>query len=431
MSTNPIDFQLDRPENSDELTYRPHGVCTIKLKISSATKDQPALRLRVKDILSDDIAGGTFRGFPENNDALMVSWGGGHEPGPCVKPKDFLHFKEDPVELLKGETSYIYFNLTHIKPSDLPESAVLTIEAYNPADNTITSTLTLTLVRPTDIPEKLRLILSDPDDSDIWRIGEGSHLQSYDPRWWPEGVNYAPEARDLPLTIHRQENKLKLYWGDAAKPIIVITDRTEPSILIPGSHQKDYLNSVLFDLFNFDDNHLALRVWFYWLNKHIGGDNFFGRHEVPDAERFDFILRKETGKPIFVCTDLHWSEMWGEVQEPPLEVSLGLSRKKILEEIKKKAQGTADKAFSAPAKWLGLKKEAEEPINEAQEAHNPINFIRLRTAALYKTDELEKVRDKGSEAHVPQMHGVIEYHRSRFGRSKRNQMISNDVRLVF
>jgi hypothetical protein len=431
MTNNALDFQLDQPQNNGRLTYRPFGITTLKLKITSQTKDQPALRLRVRRQTTADLNHGTFRGYPDDTDALMVSWGGGHEPGPCVKPKDFLHFREDPVPLPQGEESYIYFNLTHIKPDDLPETAVLTLEAYNPDNNTVTSTLTITLHKPTPIPNALRLVQPIPGQSDGWHIQDGSHLQNYDPRWWPEGVTYTADSQPLPLIIRRTDNRLDLYWAQTADPFAIVTDNTDPSLLAPGQHQRQYQNAVLFDLFNFDNNHIALRIWFYWLNKQIGGKNFIGRHEVPDAERFDFIIRKDNGTAVFVCTDLHWSEMWGEVAQSPLQVSLGLSREKILAEINKKARDAAGNAWEAPARWLGLKKDSRQPIPDAQSFHNPINFIRTRAAARYKKESLNQVRDKGSEAHVPQMHGVIEYHRSRFDPTKRNQMVSNDVRLVF
>lgn len=256
-------------------------------------------------------------------------------------------------------------------------------------------------------------------------------MQQYDPRWWPEAVEYIADNGALPLQIRRVENRLELYWNDSAEPITIITDNTDPSLLTNGNHQRQYQNTVLFDLFNFDDHHIALRVWFYWLNKKIGGKYFIGRHEVPDSERFDFILRKDTGAAVFVCTDLHWSEMWGEVPELPLHVSLGLSREKVLSEITKKARDAADKAWEAPARWLGLKKDDRQPVPDAKSFHNPIHFIRDRVDARYQKESLNKVRDKGSEAHVPQMHGVIEFHRSQFDPTKRNQMVSNDVRLVF
>lgn len=448
MSADAINFKLDKNFNSEELIYRPFGVRTVKLCVSSESKDQPALRLRVKDKTEEDIMQNSFRGFPENNHSLMVSWGGGHEPGPCVKAKDVLHFKEEPVPLKAGENSYIYLNLTHIDPDDIPVSAVLTLEAYEPADShrdeAVVSTLSITLKKPEQVPSAVRLMEPVPGSTDTLGIQSGTHLQNYDPRWWPEEVGYTADSTNLPLTIKREGNQLKVYWQDETTPKILITDRTNPSLLVEGEHQIPYLNTVLFDLFNFDEHHIALRVWFYWLNKGIGGKYFFGRHEVPDSERFDFIMRKESGKVMFVCTDLHWAEMWGEVPEPPLmvdpegvahpapetlRVSLGLTKERIYEELKGKAKGSAGKKFQDVAKWLGIIEDSPPEKYEMNQKHNPIDFIRARTMALYNIDELKKVRDKGSEAHVPQIENAFEYHRSRF--NKRNRMISNDVRLVF
>jgi hypothetical protein len=451
MTVEAIDFQLDRPQNSGEIAYRPYGVTTIRLKITSESKDQPALRLRVGRKKQSDIDEGTFRGFPNDTESLMVSWGGGHEEGPCVKPKDFFKFREDPHPLPCGEKSYIYFNLTYIDERDLPDSAVLTIEAYDIKDNSVVSTLAINLKKPSTVPEQVRRLVPHPDLMDTWKIQSGTHLPAYDPRWFPEGVSYSAVSDPLPLTIRHIDNTLKLYWGDADEPLAVLTDNTNPSLLTAGDHQREYRNTVLFEVFDFDEHHIALRTWFYWLNKQIGGKYFVGGHEVPDAERFDFLLRKNDGSPVFVCTDLHWSEMWGEVPKPPLEVSLGISRAAVFDILTKNANKAREmakeklnfsekslmRALEAPFKWLPRKKYneqsesdgggSEEP-SDAETPHNPIGFIRERAAARYEK-EIDSVRDKGSEAHVPWMHGVIEYHRSDL--SKRNLMVSNDVRLVF
>ncbi|MCZ7669031.1 MAG: hypothetical protein M5U34_18485 [Chloroflexi bacterium] len=50
-----------------------------------------------------------------------------------------------------------------------------------------------------------------------------------------------------------------------------------------------------------------------------------GRHEVPDAERFDLLLRPGDGLVTLACTDLHWREMWGQTIAPPLEATVGLN----------------------------------------------------------------------------------------------------------
>jgi hypothetical protein len=415
-----LHFQLDQPVNEATLTYRPYSTRTLKLLISSNNSDQPPLRLRPVRMIDSDKQSGTFRGWPADSDAFVLSWGGGHEPGPCVKAKDRFKVLEEPVALAAGEQSYLYFNLTHIRPDELPKTAVLTLEAYQPAKlgtpEKVISTLNIRLQRPDPLPPAVRRFVPVAGDDNHWQVSEGTHLPAYDPRWWPEQVYYLPAAAKLPLSIVCEQNQLEVLWDGRLEPIAVITDKTDPSLLQDGTHRREHANTVLFDLFQFDAHHIALRVWFFWLNKKIGGKLFIGRHEVPDAERFDFIIRQESGAVIFVCTDLHWSEVWGEVETMPLQVSLGLSREMIYKEVS-----------TTVARWLGWQKEGDH--DESADAYNPIDFIRSRTIARYEKETLNQVRDKGSEAHVPQLHDVIEYHPNPF--TGRNQMVSNDVRLVF
>lgn len=419
-----LHFKLDQPQNVAQLTYRPFGTRTIKLQISSETQTQLPLRLRPLALLPSDAAAGTFRGFADDSSSLMVSWGGGHETGPCVKAKDRLMVFEEPVALPAGETSHIYFNLAHLVGGAVPETAVLTLEAYQPTDGTIISMLTVTLKRPEvwwdGMETAVRSIV--PGEAGRWHLGEGTLLPAYDPRWWPEAVAYVAAPDSFPLIIEQHDMHLVILWQKTA--VGIITDNTDPPLKTYGGDVQTEPNYFAFDLFNFDGQHLALRVWFNWLSKQIGNDFFVGRHEVPDAERFDFVIHKQTGEVRFVCTDLHWAEVWGEAVEKPQRVALGLSREMVMKEVLKKTGGTIKKV----AGWLGFGDDAS--VSEATTPHNPIVYVRQRVQQLSVLTEAERnEREKGTEAHVPQLLDTIE--EAPDPDTKRNRLVSNDVRLVF
>ncbi|MCB9423065.1 MAG: hypothetical protein H6667_24915 [Ardenticatenaceae bacterium] len=395
MSAEVISFPLDRAPGTAKLVYRPWGTRTLKLSVSTGSVT-PALRIRPSTIHPDDDANNIFRAYADDSDAFIISWGGGHEPGPCLKSKDVLHAFEQCTEMQPGDSSMIFFNVRHVGP-DLPETATVTIEAYNEESGDVFAALPVTLQKPAAYPASaVRLLEASPN---VWQP-QGDMLAQYDPRWWPKDVAYVA-AGDLPLAVVRQEASLSVQWQ--GKETATITDDTKPSILD--------MDGVAFELFYFDEWHVALRVWFFWLDANVGGGFFIGRHEVPDAERFDMLIRRADGYVTLACTDLHWREVWGEATSSPLRATLGLSREtklKLAEEELGKLWGT----------WKGDKQLEHDRV------YNPMRFIE-RLAEERGKEQAGVQRAKGTEAHLPMLHNVEQ----RFEEGKPPRMTSSDVRL--
>lgn len=387
-------FQLDRPGATAQLVYAPWATRTVKIEVKTA-KDMPALRIRPKGIRPDEVKAGIFRAFPDDNNNFIISWGGGHEPGPCVRAKDFLKAFEQCIPVQAGSGAVLFFNVNHVGPA-VPESATITFEAFEEKTNRVYATLRVRLLKPAQLPNHQARVKRY--QKGVWQASGDSLLQ-YDSRWWPLPVSFVPGTAD-PLTIRRQNNSLVVWWGE--RESAVITDHTSPTILDD--------NAIYFDLFHFDEWHVALRIWFFWLDKNIGNGFFFGRHEVPDAERFDLLIRRRDGQVTLACTDLHWREIWGKVNKgETMRATLGLT----LEVKGKLAEEELGKVLNVWQKEKG---------QDYQEPYNPIEYIRRLAAGLGPT---RVVRGKGTEAHLPTIHNMTQVSEA----NRPSRMTSSDVRL--
>jgi len=191
---------------------------------------------------------------------------------------------------------------------------------------------------------------------------------------------------------------LRVEWGD--KVVAKITDHTNPSVLKP--------ESMRLELFDFDRNHLALRAWFFWLDTNIGSG-----HEVPDAERFDMLLRKNDGYVTLACTDMHWREMWAQIDGAPMQATLGMSRAaklKLLTEGLEKVK----------AIFTGKKEADHEGVFSPVDGPEPL--VPKQAARLGGGDFA--TRGKGAEAHLPTIVNVVEQ-----SDATTLKMVSSDVRL--
>ncbi len=395
MTSQTIPFPLDQQPEPAVLTYRPWGTRTLKLTVSTGSLT-PALRIRPRGVRPAEAQAGIFRAYADDSDAFVISWGGGHEPGPCLKSKDVLKAFERCTEMKAGDVSVIFFNVTHTGP-DVPDTAMVTIEAYNEKSGAVFASLPVQLAKPANFPANA--VRLKETAAEFWQP-EGDRLAVYDPRWWPRDVSYV-SAGALPLTIQRRETTLSVQWQ--GQEAATITDDTKPTILD--------MKGVAFELFYFDEWHVALRTWFFWLDANVGGGFFIGRHEVPDAERFDFLIRRQDGKVTLACTDLHWREVWGETTEQPQRATLGLGREAKMN----LAEEQMDKLWDT---WTGQKEVDHKRV------YNPMRFIE-RLAEGHGKELAGTVRAKGTEAHLPMLHHVEQRHED--GRPPR--MTSSDVRL--
>jgi hypothetical protein len=395
MTSDIISFTLDRTPDTARQVYRPWGTRTVKVRVSTSA-EVPALRIRPKDMRAEEAAKGIFRGYADDSDAFIISWGGGHEAGPCIQSEDFLSAFERCAPMDAGASNMIFFNLTHVGP-DLPASAAVTLEAYDHESGDVFASLPIQLEKPA-VP--VGVIQFQQREAGFWQP-TGAMLPRYDPRWWPRPVTYSP-APPLPIHVRRDGLELQVRWH--GRVVATISDHTEPTVLDT--------DAMSLELFDFDEWHVVLRAWFFWLDTNMGGDFFVGRHEVPDAERFDLLIRKQDGRVTMACTDLHWRETWGLVEpDKMLKATLGLGLETTLDLAKEQLE-------KLWAVW------SREEKKDHTRPYNPITYIERMAESLGK-EEAGTVRAKGTEAHLPALHNVTQTDDG----SRPPRMTSSDVRL--
>ncbi len=388
-----IEFPLDQEPVLTKVTYRPWGVRALKLKVTTKSKTNP-LRIRPKGVKQSEAKAGIFRASADDSEAFIISWGGGHEPGPCLKAEDFLMAFERCVALEPNDVSMIYFNLDHVGP-DVPDETMVTIEAFDEKTGDVVAALPITIQKPEGYSEDVMRFMEA--STGVWQP-LGSKVVRDEPRWWPkETIDYLPVTA-YPLQVQVEGTKLLVEWD--GKLVGQITDHTKPSVLQP--------ETMRLELFDFDRHHLALRTWFFWLDTNIGGG-----HEVPDAERFDMLLRKQDGYVTLACTDMHWRETWGQIDGAPMRATLGMSRAaklKILTEGVEKITG------------IFKREKGKDHEGVYSPVDGPAPLIPKQAERLGKGDFA--TRGKGAEAHLPVLENVVEQ-----SEATMRKMVSSDVRL--
>jgi hypothetical protein len=401
------DIRADRP-----LIYRPWGTRTIKLRTTTGS-DLPRLWVRPRTVLPEEADLGIYRAFADDSRVFHITWGGGHERGPCVKSKDLLSAFETAAPLKAGDSSYLFFSLT-CAGSELPSTATVTLRAFEclatngDAAERDQARLALPIQLPPDLPpvdEIMRLVPGQR--ANTWVVSPGRYLPAYDSRWWPSPeVTYVSNERP-PLLLRLEQGALLIEWGDHGNTIAVIEDHTNPSVLLLAE-------TVAFELFDFDQWSVALRVWFFWVDKYVDGGFFVGRHEVPDAERFDMIIRRKDGRVLLAGTDLHWREVWARVLPgKTLRAALGMS----CDTAMKLAIDKWSETETWNDMWAKARNHSERSLDH-ERAHNPVDpYIRR----LAEREATVTVKAGGTEAHIPTLHSV-EMRRP-------SVMTSSDVRL--
>ncbi len=409
-----IHISLDKPhlQPDQKMQYRPWGTRTIKFHFTTEI-DLPRLSILPKNRLQQDMDLGIFHAYADNDPSLTLTWGGGHERGPNLKSKDVLSAFESSAPLQANESSYAYFQLTH-SGNPLPDQATVTFttrpdgtEEWNP-NITALNRFSIQLVLPTHLPpaEQISRIIPDAQGNS-WSVYPGQYLPAYDSRWWPaKEIVYLP-CDPPPIQISIVGRKLIIRWNLGDEPIAILEDYTDPPVMLLGG-------SIAFDLFMFDECTYVLRVWFMWVDKFIGEGRFVHRHEIPDVERFDMIIRRKDGRVILACTDLHWHEVWARVLPGKiLHATLGMPREIALNLAREKLSEVWNELWAMPAR---LSNKGIDHI--AQSNNNPVEPYIRRLASREATVTLKAT---GMEAHLPTLHNVEQ--------RRPAVMTSSDVRL--
>ncbi len=407
-----IPFVLDQSTSQAEqpLIYRPWGTRTIKLRVTAAT-DMPRLWVRPWGVLPEEAALGICKAHADDQRAFHITWGGGHEDGLCVKTRDVLSAFETCSPFPANDVSYLHLNLTHAGEVVFPTAAV-TLRAFECAEvsgrivEQDRARLCLPLQPPPNLPPVEEIIQVAPGAlANTWTASPGRFLPVYDSRWWPSPeVTYRP-GEPPPLRMRIENGALLVQWGDPERTVAIIQDSTKPSVLLLAE-------TMAFELFAFDPWSVALRVWFFWVDKYVGRGAFVGRHEVPDVERFDMIIRRSDGRVLLAGTDLHWREVWARVLPTKiLRATLGIPRDTAIQLAREKWGDVWNRIWARPA----------HSVEDTDIPDGPSNPVDPYIRRLAEREATVTVKATGTEAHIPMLHNVEQ--------RRPAVMTSSDVRL--
>ncbi len=305
-------------DSNGSVPYLPFGVTTIEMSLEGDIKAgyiRPAnSSLGGRDKM--------YVGFPDSTNDILIIWGAGKEQGQYIGPytsgRMFLQMLH-----LRGvhEKESVTFNHT---ADILWEQKLPVVRAYTGMD--------VVKMRLDRVQNDLRIIRF-----------EGTKMPIYYPRWFPpkptkgEKIQYVEEWYPE-LTVEFEENDRSLY-----SPIRIYLHKNgskKKICNIEGDLMYSWPHVELFSLLP-DEGIMVLRVWLYWIHKRFignvlysfeltdksekGGYRKIGQDsmvEIPDIERFDFVLDTKKEKITWFSADFHYQEHWGRVKGEVVEARI-------------------------------------------------------------------------------------------------------------
>jgi hypothetical protein len=183
---------------------------------------------------------------------------------------------------------------------------------------------------------RLDLTLNPPEAADgpvtdpvrgVWRPDgnltfQGSQLMGYLPRWHTSNDFTVHESGDLLERLHITSDGRWIRVKLDDRQLMEIED-VEWGSRDGRLRDLTSISPCLPELYHIcDGRYYALRIWFLWVNRLIGD-----KHEVPDAERFDIFFDLLDKEVVYLGTDFHYKELWGELNKPDrgAQAKLGLA----------------------------------------------------------------------------------------------------------
>lgn len=367
------------------LDYLPYGTTTLKLRFEpSEDYAKGTLIAAPRQRYAD--AERVIVGHEDQGNDFWITWGGGKVDG--------IHF--DPSQ---GQC-YLYFNLCH-RGSLLKKAYSVTIEVKD-KQGTLIAERCFSLTRPA-VQQPLRLVWQSDWPAGSNLVWQGEEVPSYQSRWWPkQALSYT--SRQIPNFVLRYDRlasgnkwgRVTLWLDDPAlggKPLARVDGRLEVAL-----HDMHLFDA---DLFHFYGDVWAVRLWFSWLHHSFTSEDIHSdlagqamplvrksREEIPDAERFDFLIDVKHKLVTHIGTDNHYKELWGEWwQEEPVQARIGHN----------KSLRTAFFILSTR-----LTDSLVSLTTSRADDYNPAAIIREEMESGLRALSFEEIRDSLSwEAHAP------------------------------
>jgi hypothetical protein len=303
-----VDFSLNflNADSNGSIIFLPYGVTTIEFK-AEGNVEPGYIRPENRRIGGEKKE---YFGLIDGGEDFLVIWGAGRENGQYI----------DSIE------SRTFLNLIHLR-NKYQEGRI-------------------TFRHSAKFAWKQQLHLFAPNGDDMVRMNhtvkgncanitfEGTRIPDYYSRWFPprysngETIRYLQEkypeisieyAEDdsginSPMWIFLWKNGHKKKIGSLQGDLRYARPHAELFALLPSG------------------GIFVLRLWLYWIHKRFQGNFFYtleesagpesnyrklGKalvEEIPDIERFDFVIDTDKGRITWYGTDFHYQEYWGKTR---------------------------------------------------------------------------------------------------------------------
>ena len=313
-------------DSNNTIQYLPYGVTTIEFEAEHVDMDGYVITKR-------NFKGGMTKryvGLADDSDDFFVVWGAGEENGQFVS---------------SDSNKRMFLQLIHL--------------GNNIKDDKITFTYTGKFgfeqqlqIAPIICDDVVKMNVNRKINNSEIKFS-GSKIPSYYARWFPprpnknEEINY--DFFQLPdLCIEYEEND-----SGIKSPILISiqhNNKKHTICSIQGDLHYSYPHAEIFSFIP-DQKIFVLRLWLYWIHKKFRGNFFYGLSpgqdpskytrklaqkislEIPDIERFDFVIDGEMEKILWYGTDFHYQEYWGYVDTEVVDANVAGDVDLIVESI--------------------------------------------------------------------------------------------------
>jgi hypothetical protein len=304
-------IKFENADSNNRITFLPFGVTSIEFTMTGKFN---AGFLRPKN----SVIGGEqreFVGFADASKDFLVIWGGGIGRG----------------QPLNGTTKdRMFFQLINTK--DTCESTPLTFIH----DGQFGWETKVELVRP-NVSDIVHGVW---DENNNTLSFHGNNLPIYYSRWFP--VRPPETLQYLSLEYPAIKVQVKKVNNEIVAPVeISIASDNGANKKIAVINGDIACSNIHAELFSFipEKKIYVLRLWVYWINKRFD-EGFFNAEiesmnnteylgniqnsidEIPDIERFDFVIDGEKKQIIFFATDFHYQEYWGAIDSSVVDAKI-------------------------------------------------------------------------------------------------------------
>lgn len=251
-----------------------------------------------------------YLGFVDNSKDFRILWGGGQTKGQKIE-----------------SNSRMFFQLFHLNNKHVCEN--ITFKSFNRYD--WNQKLTISSASNDDV---VRMKINEQNEKRCITF-EGTKIPTYYSRWFPPRpsetrVNYEFFDSIPEITINYEEDDSGII--SQISIFLVSKGQNRKIAIINGDLRYSIPHVEIFSLLP-NDGIFVLRFWLYWIHKNftdntfenlrgtsetgLGERNFVEDNilEIPDVERFDFIIDTREVKIIWYGTDFHYQEYWGKVKD--------------------------------------------------------------------------------------------------------------------